>query len=293
MMRLANAMPDNPPQHTARELDAILRSKIESLLNSAGVWNLHSYGWADAYNADPKFIGHAMWQTDPPFDHDHLWSIGRRHRVQSQRPQPTQQQKLLSVSGADFDGLMDAARMSIGLLLLQADAMREFALHDDIFFDLHHMSAVIYFATASERIRDFFIAAAFRISQTEYQNGLFRDQKRSWYVTPFLEARERFSESSLGLTEPLTKACTLAEQIRALRDTRNELIHELATVIGRRERELFRHGLDVAEIEDLKFQDLQKIRKQAERATERRISETTKQLAAWYELLAQSAMRFL
>jgi hypothetical protein len=61
-----------PLPQTARQLDAALRAKIEPLLNAGKVWNLHSYGWVSAYDADPEFIGHAMWQTDPPFEHDHL-----------------------------------------------------------------------------------------------------------------------------------------------------------------------------------------------------------------------------
>ena len=273
---------------TARELDANVRGRIERLLTAAGVRNFHSYGWVNADDADPEFIGHAMWQTEPPFEHDHLWSIGRRGRKDQAPPrEPTETQKLLSVAGADFDGLMDAARMSIGLFLLQADATREFQLHDDKFRDLHHMSAVIYLATASERIREFFIVAAFRVPQATYQSGTYGKHKRSWYTTPFLEACDALATSSLELSEPLSNALSLAEQIRELRDARNALIHELATAIGHRERRLFQQRPEAVEAEDFTFEDLQKFRKAAEGKIEEEISGATKRLAGWYELLAQ------
>jgi len=229
-----------------------------------------------------------MWQTDPPFEHDHLWSIGRGGRTGRSPPaQPSETQQLLAVAGADFDGLMDAARMSMGLFLLQADVMREFQLHDDKFLDLHHMSAVIYLATASERIREFFIVAAFRVPQDTYQKGTYEDLKRSWYTTPFLEALRTLVKSSPELSDPLSKAQHLAEQIRELRNTRNALIHELATAIGHRERQLFQERPEAAEVEDFTFEDLQKFRKAAEARIEQQNSNATKKLVEWYTLLAR------
>ena len=102
-----NAVGEASTPQTARELDAAVRGKIEQLLNAAGVWDFHSYGWVNAYDADPEFIGHAMWQTEPPFEHDHLWSIGGRGRpTHPPPPEVTEVQRLLAVAGADFDGLM-------------------------------------------------------------------------------------------------------------------------------------------------------------------------------------------
>jgi hypothetical protein len=277
-----------PLPQTARQLDAALRAKIEPLLIAAKVWNLHSYGWVNAYEANAEFVGHAMWQTDPPFEHDQLWGNGRRRNtLPPPRPQPTEQQELLSVSGADFDGLMDAARMSIGLFLLQVEAMREFQFHDDRFFDLHQMSAVIYLATASERIREFFVTATFGVPQQTYQQGEYRKSKRSWYTTPFVEAKETLSEAAPDLAEPLSKALPLAEQIVELRKRRNKLIHELATAIGRRERQLFQERPQASSVDDFKFEDFQKMKEAAKAEHERRIAAALQPLADWYDLLAR------
>jgi hypothetical protein len=278
-----------PTPQTARGLDATVRGRIENLLNTAGVRKLNSYGWLDADAPDPEFIGHAMWQVEPPFEHDYGWSIRRRGGRATRTPprEPTETQQLLAVAGVDFDGLMDAARMSIGLFLLQADVTREFQLHDDKFRDLHYMSAVIYLATASERIREFFIAAAFRVPQEAYQTGSYEGQRRSWYTTPFLEARDALARSSPELSDPLSKALPLAEHIRELRDTRNALIHELATAMGQRERQRFQQRPEAVEPEDYTFEDFQKSIKAAAVKIEEEISAITTRLARWYELLVR------
>jgi len=46
------------------QLDEVLRSEAEDLLQEAGVFEFDSYGWLNADDADPEFVGHAMWQTD-------------------------------------------------------------------------------------------------------------------------------------------------------------------------------------------------------------------------------------
>jgi len=47
-----------------QQLDEALRRRAEELLNAALVWKIGSYGWLNAYDADPEFVGHAMWQTN-------------------------------------------------------------------------------------------------------------------------------------------------------------------------------------------------------------------------------------
>ena len=126
--------------------------------------------------------------------------------------------------------------MSIGLFLMQAKLSRNNPFNEDDLLDLHWMSSVIYLSTASERIRALFIAAVFRLSATEYARGKYIDKNRNWYTTPFIEAIDTLTNPSPELGEALAKGPTLAEEIRRLREQRNELIHELATAIGRRRR---------------------------------------------------------
>jgi hypothetical protein len=179
------------------DLDDALRKEIEKLLNEAAVYNFGAYGWLDAYTADPEYIGHAMWQVEPSLDFD---SFNGDRQPQAAIPD---WQQWLAISGADLVGLMNAARMSIGLFLFQAK-LSEGALFNTEFYDLHQMSAIIYLATASERLREFFIAAAFRKSKKAYNKGVqYKGQERGGYVIPFEEAKDSFALLSDELLDPL------------------------------------------------------------------------------------------
>jgi len=269
--------------------DTALRERVEQSLLEARVWKLSSYGWKDAYTVDPEYIGHAIWQTDPPVSIDYLaWSV-QQSGTKPPPPPLSQRQQMLSVAGADFDGLMDCARMSIGMLLLQIALVRENQFHDDSFLDLHRMSAIIYLSTASERIREYFIAAVFEQAQPTYHGrGEFGALKRSWYTTPFLEAATRCRDVAEA-AEAQRKLESYAEQVRTLRDTRNEIVHKLATEIGRRERHLVEESLPRREPLNV---DLAAIREAARQSQTKRYEELDAiiaQLTEWYELLARTS----
>ena len=102
----------------SKEFSDAIRAEMETALNAAGVWHMHAMGWVDAETMDSESIGHAMWQTDPPADIDWSAFYERRATAEPPKPLPAEWLKLLAVSGADFEGLMKAARMSIGLFLI-------------------------------------------------------------------------------------------------------------------------------------------------------------------------------
>ena len=94
-----------------------LSQHIEELLGEAKIFDVGSYGWSNEDEVDPDFIGYAMWMTDPPFEHDFLaWQAGN---VPMQVATP-KEQRLLEL-GADFIGLLQAARFAIGSMLLHRD----------------------------------------------------------------------------------------------------------------------------------------------------------------------------
>jgi hypothetical protein len=43
-----------------------LESAANSLLIAEGIYDIGNYCWLNENDADPEFIGHAMWQTDQP-----------------------------------------------------------------------------------------------------------------------------------------------------------------------------------------------------------------------------------
>ena len=96
-----------------KEIDEALRIEIEKLLNNEKIWAFDTFGWVSAYDVDPEFVGHAMWQTEPPIDIGTLVFNDNAEPL----PRPEEWRQLLAISGADFGGLMKAARMSIGLYL--------------------------------------------------------------------------------------------------------------------------------------------------------------------------------
>jgi hypothetical protein len=191
--------------------------------------------------------------------------------------------------GADFEGLIKAARMSIGLFLIQTKIIVATEFSDDDFFELHWMSAVIYLATAAERLREFFVAAAFRQTQAEYRarGRCYRDQERAWYATPFLEALELFKSSKSS--SELEKLNAMVLQIQIIRDKRNELVHELATSMGRRERQRLSEQQQRPVSDDLSFAEMQKAIAAIKDERAARMAEATRELTDWYTLLLSAS----
>ncbi len=277
-------------ENVTEKLNDVLRRQVEDLLHKSGIRQLNSYGWLNENDADPEFVGHAMWQVDQPLDDLLEVSVLGRSRRSATAPVPPEWQRLVALEGADFSGLMQAARMSIGLFLVQAKFLRAPPFDEDDLLDLHWLSSVLYLSTASDRIRSLFIAAVFRKSADSYENGSHNGNKRTWYTTPFIEARKTLPNPSSDLAEALAKAPTLATKIHCqLRTKRNELIHERATAIGRRQLALLDRRSESAKPRNLDFASLQKAIKESEARHKQKLDETTKQLADWHELLVRTS----
>lgn len=271
---------------TLEDIDQALRSEIESRLNSEEIWAFGSFGWVSAEDVDPDFVGHAIWQTEPPIDIAPL--IFERKPREKPVPRPEEWRQVLAISGSDFEGLMKAARMSIGLYLVQSQLNRETQFPSDDFLDLHWTGSIIYLATASERLREFLIAAAFRETQKQYvaRGGAYRGQNRAWYSTAFLEAQEQFSATPSF--DSLAKLLPMAQRIQVLRDRRNMLIHELATAIGRQSRHLIEEPNRPARDASVDFGQIKEAVETARLQRERQQISATAELRDWYDLLVRA-----
>jgi hypothetical protein len=277
-----------------KTLDEALRRETEQLLLEAEIWNFDDFGWLDADTVDPEFVGHAMWQTDGPSDIYLEYAFIGRESDEAHAPQePLDWQKLLAVSGADFCGLMKTARMTFGLLLFQAKLLRGNIFHDDSIFDQHWMSTVIYLSTASDRLRELFVAAVFQNSSKKYKKGgPYNGKERDRYSTPFEEANETVRPRYQELSVEFGKLPSMAQKIDEFRKRRNQIIHEVATVVGRRERELLdNQAWKVRPEEHFDFSDIdiEKTEQHNKAAHEKRISETVSQLTEWYFLLVRAS----
>lgn len=278
-----------------KDLDELVQRTAEKLLRDAKIWDFHSFGWLDAETVDPEFAGHAMWQISPPSDIYLEFPFLSRRSREARRPPPTPNahQKRLMIAGADLGGLMTAARMTFGLLLLQLNLRTGNIFHDDKTFDLHWMSTVIYLSTSSDRMREFFVAAVFEQTLDAYnRSGHYNGAKRSYYSTPFIEASDTAKSHYPDVAKSFDLLVSMATDIYTFQKTRNELIHEVATAIGNRERHLL--DRDLTSVPDksehrFSFADLERTKRDAESAHEKRISGTICQLKSWYNLIIKAS----
>jgi hypothetical protein len=182
------------PSVSPQTINQYIREEITELLVNNEVYELQSYGWIDAHTHDPELVGHAMQQTD-----SFAWRFLLAAIDSPNPPQLNPWEKALAVSGGDFEGLMEAARISIGLMLFQDARVGENITAPDSFFSVHLMGAMFLLGAASDRLRDFFVSAVFhKITErprrrsatiTDYYNkGRFKHDDRIRYVTPFREA---------------------------------------------------------------------------------------------------------
>jgi hypothetical protein len=271
-----------------------IRSKIDGLLVDYELYELSSYGWKGPDECDDEFVGHAMWQTAPPIQWDFLLDFDDKS------PAPTFEHWLrsLAVSGADFEGLMIAGRLSIGLALFNKHVAEENLFSVDNFFQLHLMAAMMTLNAASDRLRDLFIAGVYRLETSAYTNQRSGEsnrqaRRRSAFVTPFSDARDEMAEWSglrADLSASLAALPTLADRTQQYRQERNRIVHEVATELGKQERKLLEQvpqKLDYAAYEAMDHEALKHAAEIAETEQRKRITDDLVKPIEWYKLLIE------
>jgi hypothetical protein len=101
------------------ELVALLRDvdgEVERALLDEHVYAIDVYGWVNHDEVDPEYLGHNLWQTDPPFKADFETLLGGG----MVRYEPTLRDEVLTRSGEDFGAVMIAARQVMGMAFLRA-----------------------------------------------------------------------------------------------------------------------------------------------------------------------------
>lgn len=271
-------------------LDALKR-EVQAALKEAAINDIGSYGWLSAHDADPEFIGHAMWQIDQPLiDQNALFGEGPVRR------RPKDMEKEILTSGEDFCGLMEASRLSIGLALIWKHQAQNNPVNESTFFWLHHTDAFLKLAIASERLRDLLIIACTGTSPKFYKPK----KKKERYIAPFEEAPELLSKRRVGnqrLVEPLRELPSFAEELFKYIDRRNVIVHEVATRMAQFVGDTV-SGLQQRYDQEQRNQSRQELRKKGKgvsRAKRRRreieleIDHATDELRDWYTLLIQAS----
>jgi hypothetical protein len=230
------------PEITIAEALRIVAEQLPKHLSAAGIYDIDAYGWLDSDTVDSEYVGHAMWQLNPPYEPDFAALTGEAPAQQ----RPSGFARDLVTNGADFEGLIKAARLAAGLMLAAKEEQTEPSMGTQPLFWLNHMTCILSLSMASDRLRTYFVIAA-----TGQRFGKYKplDGEPAKYALTFERARTILSERRI--TDAPVDALILcliayAERIQPFRTRRNRLVHGIATHIGRessqlakREAELF------------------------------------------------------
>jgi hypothetical protein len=207
-------------------LESLERAVLDAL-ESRKVYDIGSYGWSGPDEMDPDYIGHAMWQTDPPnIDFEALQGASPVRR----RPDVIEKEVL--TLGEDFYGLMQASRLSIGHMLLWTPSVLKSIVSECSFFWAHYIDVYVKLAMASERLRDLLIVACTSGLPAAYENGPSRTRK---YVSPFKDAGKLLSNRAIetvSVNDSLRALPGLAARIYPFIGKRNAIVHDVATELA-------------------------------------------------------------
>ena len=201
-----------PSSSELAELLKDMDEKVERLLNHEGIYAVGSYGWMNHDEADPDYIGHMIWQTDPPFQPDFETILGGGLFTY----EPTERDEVLTRNGEDFVAVMNAARRSIGNALIRWQAINPRVVGDsDEFWENYSISTMLL-AIAADRMRDFLVMALENIEYASSRNE--SDQKASV---------QRAIDRVPGLA-------SLASKLQVFKKVRNEIVHRVTMLAARK-----------------------------------------------------------
>lgn len=270
-------------------LPEALKREVQTALKDASIYDIGSYGWLNEHDADPEFVGHAMWQIDQPLiNQTALFGEGPVRR------RPKDIEKEIITLGEDFCGLMEASRLSIGLALVWKRPAQENPINESTFFWLHHTDAFLKLAIASDRLRDLLIVACIGKAPRVYI------KKENSYVAPFENAAQLIAKRGIDdrhLVEPITALPSIAHELAEYRRRRNAIVHDVATqmaqFVGERVSRLQRRHDQ--EQQGAPQPELVRKSNGLSRAKERRmeieleIDRSANELREWYALLIRAS----
>lgn len=261
------------PSDDMKQAASVVRQAVEALLSQNRIYKLTNHGWVRPDDTDPEEIGHAMWQMDDPAD-----PVLMRDWYQEEPLHLPEWKTLCSVAGADFEGLMNGARLSIGYALFQIRCLGESLDDEDSLGAMHSRAAYMALSAASERIRTYFTVGLLRAPP----------KRRSRYVEPFEKAAS-LVEGVRGIGERFPELHVMAAKVQTFRDQRNAIVHQIATELGRMRQRIIESaatgGASLAGWESLTKADHFHIAQQAQVQEQTKIAEALDAPIEWYRLL--------
>lgn len=188
-----------------------LEEELRQFFNECGLHEINQYGWLGDGEQDPEYLGHAMWQSNPP-----------------------ELKKLVGL-GDEFTNLMRSARHSLGLACLYHDATDSLMNDSGYSFNYHLADTTNKLHLASDRIREFFIAAfTQRFPASEFWAPVGKviqeESKFDTFRSPFQQIQDEvatWSGIDLPLLECLETLLPLAEEVALNRSANQDLCQQL------------------------------------------------------------------
>jgi hypothetical protein len=147
---------------------------------------------------------------------------------------------------------------------------------------------------ASDRIREYFVVAFFDVTSDEYKK---KGRKNGWFVTPFIEVREHYKndQSKAKITNSVALLPDMADRIYSFREIRNGIVHDIATKLGKMNKELAeRHQADFNSKELSKstrgsfdYHTMTEKQKDIQQKHEMELSDSSLNIVNWYKILVK------
>jgi len=211
-----------------------LDEEVRLFLNDKGIYEINQYGWLTDDRPDPEYLGHAMWQAEPP-GRPQITAISDSAMVSGLYPADPAK---IAEAGIAFEGLMRTARHSIGLTSLYHGASSPMPEEANFSFWYHYSDTVLKLNMATDRLRDFFMAAFSTIAELDDKTlspstDVHKTNKGTFFAfcLPFYRAKEALHAREIDdqeLASCLDGLIPLAEQTAFYRIDGKDLCRNLA-----------------------------------------------------------------
>jgi hypothetical protein len=194
-------------------LEALMKTvdaEIEQILVSESVFSIGNYGWLDHETPDPEYMGHNLWQTDPPFEPDFSGMMNG----EVVKYEPTTRDEVLTRNGEDFVAVMIAARRSMGMSFVRARSIQA-AVNSEEFWQ-EYSTCTMLLSIASDRLRDFLVMA---VDGIDFEN-LRRENDRGRAIK--------------GAIPKIPGLAAFVMEILRFKEIRDDIVHRLAMLPARR-----------------------------------------------------------
>jgi hypothetical protein len=220
-----------------RELLEKIHEEAEQLLVKQELYP--SYGWLGQDMSDPEYIGYAMWDLSPPFEHD--WEGLQPGGTVTY--EPTERDEVLLRNGADFIGSMEFARRSLGMALCHAAAATPKShIYENQEFWHEYATTLQWLNIACDRIRDYFLVARFERAKKKYKKNKERGRR---YAEPFKIPLEGAPDN---IRELLNELSRIAPELEDHRTVRDGIVHKLATQAAHSSITMLREQRELAKL---------------------------------------------